>query len=185
MCAFGLCAPDTGEPIKKSTRVITNSKEAARLLNIKCPGCESHRTFEGSIRHGGKTISLSEFCGGCTRDFVLTMLDGFMHDLLQPMNYLPMVVSKRNILDTLEDGAAERLLFPNPQKKGRTDYVHARRREHQEEEAQEVRRRAPCGFSGWPTTSESNEYTIDGQQLSFFLFRNEAKGRRDSSARVG
>ena len=123
MCAFGLCAPDTGEPIKKSTRVITNSKEAARLLNIKCPGCESHRTFEGSIRHGGKTISLSEFCGGCTRDFVLTMLDGFMHDLLQPMNYLPMVVSKRNILDTLEDGAAERLLFPNPQKKGRTDYT--------------------------------------------------------------
>ena len=105
MCAFGLCAPDTGEPIEKSTRIITNSKGAARLLNLKCPGCESHRTIEGFIRHEGKTISLSGFCGGYTRDFVLTVLDGFMHDL-QPTNYLAMVVSKRNILDTLEDGAA-------------------------------------------------------------------------------
>ena len=62
MCAFGLCAPDTGEPIKKSARTITNSKEAARLLNFKCPGRESHRTIEGSVRREGKTISLSEFC---------------------------------------------------------------------------------------------------------------------------
>ena len=44
------------------------------------------------------------------------------------------------------------------------DRPHARRRKHQEEEAQEVRRRAPCGFSGWPTTSEIDEYAIDGQQ---------------------
>ena len=122
MCAFGLCAPDTGEPTKKSTRITTNSKEAARLLNIKRPGCESHRTIESSIREEGKTIFLSEFCGGYTRDFVLTTLDGFMHDL-QPMSYLSMIVSKRNILDRLKDGAAERLLLPNPQKNGRTDYT--------------------------------------------------------------
>ena len=122
MCAFGLCAPDTGEPIKKSTRIVTNSKETARLLNQKCPGCESHRVIEGSVKHKGKNIALSEFCGGYTRDFVMTMLDGFMHDL-KPLNYLAMVVDKRKLLDTVEEEAAERLLMRNPQKKGKTDHT--------------------------------------------------------------
>ena len=34
VCAFGFCAPDTGEPSKKPIRIITNSKKAARLLNL-------------------------------------------------------------------------------------------------------------------------------------------------------
>ena len=51
VCAFGLCAPDTGEPTKKSTRIITNSKETARPLNQKCPGRETHRVIEGSVKH--------------------------------------------------------------------------------------------------------------------------------------
>ena len=122
MCAFGPCAPDTGEPIKKPTRIITNSKETARLLNLKCPGCETHRVIEGSIKHEGKNVALSESCGGCTHDFVQTMLDGFMHDL-KPLNYLAMVVDRRKLFDAVEDEAAERLLMRNPQKEGKTDHT--------------------------------------------------------------
>ena len=82
------------------------------------------------------------------------MLGGFMHDV-QPTNYVAMVVSKRNILDTLEDSAAERLLLPNPQKKGKTDYVHVRGREHQEEESQEVRPRASAASEAGPRPPRS------------------------------
>ena len=141
-------APGTGEPIKKSTRIITKCKETARLLNQKCSGCETHRVIEGSVKHKGNNIALSEFCGGYTRDFVKTLLGGFMHDL-KPLNYPAVVVDKRKLLDTVEEEAAERLPMRNPQKKGKTDHTtdeDNRKKKKRRQFADELRAASSAGL---------------------------------------
>ena len=135
LCAYGLIAPDTGEAIHKSTRIITNSKEAARLLNLKCPGCPSHRTISGTVKVGGKTMSLSEYCGGYTQEFASAMLEGFLHDL-QPINYLTLVANKRKLLDAMEEQAAERLFLRNPSKRSKIDHT-----EDEDEDKKKKKRR--------------------------------------------
>ena len=105
-------------------------------------------------------------------DFVMAMLNGFMHDL-QPANYLAMVASKRNILDTLGGGAAESLLLLNPQKKGRTDYTpedentkKKKRRNFADElrAASEAGPRPPRSMNTWSMASSSTSSSSGTQR---------------------
>ena len=112
-CMFGLKAPDTQEPIKKATKMLTTSRCAARNLSLRCDGHHQHRTIGGQITYkdkSGKFIrqSLSEYCGGYTKELATAMVQGFEEDLL-PISHFTNVVSRKRALDELEEEAARRV----------------------------------------------------------------------------
>ena len=79
---------------------------------IRCDGNHTHRTIGGSVsvfKDGCQTRqSLSEFCGGYTKEMATAMVLGFEEDLM-PVSHLANVVSRKRALDELEEEAARRV----------------------------------------------------------------------------
>jgi len=70
-CAFGLQDPQSREPMRKNTRVVTNSTSLAQALQRSC-NHDSHQRIEGSTRVWSDdtckyvTMKRSEYAGGYT-----------------------------------------------------------------------------------------------------------------------
>ena len=59
-CAYGLCNPETGEPWRKNTKFLTNSRAvAAEFGNAKCQCTVPHDTIQGNLR-GEKKSRLAQ-----------------------------------------------------------------------------------------------------------------------------
>ena len=148
-CMFNLKAPDTDEPIKKATKMLTTSKSAARNLSIRCSGDHSHRVIEGSVTYSkaGKKItqSLSEYCGGYSKELALAMIEGFEEDLF-PVSHFANVVTRKRALDELEEEAARRVARrigeQEPASSSTDDRKKKKRRREFAEDLREATRRA-------------------------------------------
>ena len=94
MCTQGLCDPWSGEPLRKSTRLMTNSREVVQTFRrcrckLVCQMEESwqpHKRIEGNTwvkNDNGKWVStrLSSYCGGYTRQFADNLVRALEREL--------------------------------------------------------------------------------------------------------
>ena len=62
-CAYGLVHPENGIPIQKTTRFM-GQEDVLSELHQRCNGQHPHERIEGSVHVNGRTVHLSEYCGG-------------------------------------------------------------------------------------------------------------------------
>ena len=62
-CMYGLKHPENGTPIQKATRWM-GQEEVLTYLHTRCSGDHDHEVIQGNVRVGGRTVKLSEWCGG-------------------------------------------------------------------------------------------------------------------------
>ena len=114
MCVHGLCCPETGQPIKKPTAILTTSDEVAKLLlqqgregRCQC-GWGEHRPVVGSVRvwdpyrQQTRSVQLSSFCGGYTKQFAELVVDGYSDDLQLEVYVSSEFTNKRKQIDASE-----------------------------------------------------------------------------------
>ena len=80
MCMFGLCHPETNQPVRKRT-VLKGTPEVCRAVHRTCDGKHTHARVIGRVRiptRRGKPRSMimSEWAGGYTPAFAQAILDG-------------------------------------------------------------------------------------------------------------
>ena len=77
-CVWEKRRPDTGELVKKPTRVI-GTQEVTEKLDIRCAGDHEHSVIEGNMRCPDaqgrwKSMKVSEWSGGYTAEFCCAIL---------------------------------------------------------------------------------------------------------------
>ena len=77
MCAFHLRRPDTGEFLRKPTRLAGTAEIVSRCQK-RCPGDHVHAPTLGQFwsKHEGRTQSVADFAGGYTRSFAQHVVRG-------------------------------------------------------------------------------------------------------------
>eukprot|EP00435_Cladocopium_sp_Y103_P019429 s2435_g4.t1 len=73
-CEYGLKHPENHMPIQKATRFM-GQEEVLTYLHTRCSGDHDHAVIEGNVRVGGRTVKLSEWCGG----YSLPLCEAILH----------------------------------------------------------------------------------------------------------
>ena len=76
MCMYNKNTPDTGEFVRKPTR-LKGSKEVIDSCSRRCDGSHEHCVIEGSMKlENGKRVNVSAWAGGYTKAFAMQLLKG-------------------------------------------------------------------------------------------------------------
>ncbi len=93
MCQYGKIRPDNGLPIRKST-MVKGTAEVCEAVSLKCLGNHAHSPIEGSMKISvrkkngkttTKTMKVSEWAGGYTKEFAKALLNGALKYLERMM----------------------------------------------------------------------------------------------------
>ena len=124
-CQFGLQHPETGEPLKKKTRIQTSSRELHQELDGRvCNHQHQHAQIAGSCRFQGKTIALSRFAAWYPRTLAKVVAK-IIRASMEPSNIIPVyAITDRETPERPESREAKRSKTEgkdNPKKHSRSE----------------------------------------------------------------
>eukprot|EP00435_Cladocopium_sp_Y103_P014044 s1565_g3.t1 len=116
-CSFNLKHPETGDLLKKSTRVQTSSDHVFKALDARfCTRNHQHHQIAGSCVFRGKRIALSQFAAMYPRELARKIAQAVLNAQPDPLN-LPATLHVHDTFPASEEiePPAKRLRFKLPQ----------------------------------------------------------------------